>query len=45
MIACPEEIAFHYGYITAKQLEKTTSEMKGNCYGLHLQPLLRERVF
>jgi glucose-1-phosphate thymidylyltransferase len=44
-IACPEEIAFRYGYITAQQLEKTASAMKGNGYGLYLRQLLRERVF
>ena len=45
MVACPEEIAFRYGYITAEQLEATASAMKGNGYGLYLQQLLREKVF
>jgi glucose-1-phosphate thymidylyltransferase len=45
MVACPEEIAFRYGYITTRQLAKTASGMKGNSYGLYLQQLLRERVF
>ena len=45
MVACPEEIAFRYGYITAQQLEETASTMKGNAYGLYLQQLLREKVF
>jgi len=45
MVACPEEIAFRYGYITAQQLEETASAMKGNGYGLYLQQLLREKVF
>jgi glucose-1-phosphate thymidylyltransferase len=44
-IACPEEIAFRYGYITAQQLEQIAFAMKGNSYGLYLQQLLRERVF
>jgi glucose-1-phosphate thymidylyltransferase len=44
MVACPEEIAFRYGYITAQQLEETASSMKGNGYGMYLQQLLRERV-
>jgi glucose-1-phosphate thymidylyltransferase len=44
-IACPEEIAFRYGYITAQQLEQIASAMNGNIYGLYLQQLLRERVF
>jgi glucose-1-phosphate thymidylyltransferase len=45
MVACPEEIAFRYGYITAQQLEATASSMKQNAYGTYLQQLLRERVF
>ena len=45
MVACPEEIAFRYGYITAEQLEKTASSMKNNGYGLYLRQLLREKVF
>lgn len=45
MVACPEEIAFRYGYITAQQLEKTAATMPGNAYGAYLQQLLRERVF
>ena len=44
-IACPEEIAFRYGYITARQLEETASAMNGSGYGLYLQQLLREKVF
>ncbi len=45
MVACPEEIAFRYEYITAQQLEETASGMKGNAYGAYLQQLLREKVF
>jgi glucose-1-phosphate thymidylyltransferase len=45
MVACPEEIALRYGYITAQQLEKTAAGMKGNSYGLYLQQLLLERLF
>lgn len=45
MVACPEEIAFRYGYITAQQLENTQSTMQGNAYGAYLRQLLRERVF
>jgi glucose-1-phosphate thymidylyltransferase len=45
MVACPEEIAFRYGYISAQQLEGTASSMKSNGYGLYLQQLLREKVF
>lgn len=44
MVACPEEIAFRNGYITAEQLEKAGRSMK-NTYGEYLLQLLRERVF
>jgi glucose-1-phosphate thymidylyltransferase len=45
MVACPEEIAFRYEYITAQQLEETASLMKGNAYGDYLRQLLHEKVF
>jgi len=45
MVACPEEIAYRYGYITAQQLEATASSMKNNAYGRYLQQLLREKIF
>ncbi len=45
MVACPEEIAYRYGYISAEQLEEIASSMKSNGYGLYLQQLLREKVF
>ena len=44
-VACPEEIAFRYGYIDAEKLLETASTMKGNSYGRYLQQLLTERVF
>jgi glucose-1-phosphate thymidylyltransferase len=45
MVACPEEIAYRYGYITPEQLEATASSMKNNGYGRYLQQLLREKLF
>jgi glucose-1-phosphate thymidylyltransferase len=45
MVACPEEIAYRYGYISAQQLEATGNSMKNNSYGAYLLQLLRERVF
>src|ERR1700685_1459184 len=45
MVACPEEIAFRSGYITAEQVERTGDLMKNNGYGAYLLQLLREKVF
>lgn len=45
MVACPEEIAFRSGYITAEQVEKIGQSMKNNSYGAYLLQLLREKVF
>ncbi len=45
MVACPEEIAYRSGYITAAQVEKIASVMKNSSYGAYLLQLLRERVF
>jgi glucose-1-phosphate thymidylyltransferase len=45
MVACPEEIAYRSGYITAAQLEKIGTTMKNNSYGAYLLQLLREKVF
>ena len=45
MVACPEEIAYRSGYITADQVEKIGSSMKNSSYGAYLLQLLRERVF
>jgi glucose-1-phosphate thymidylyltransferase len=44
-IACPEEIAYRYGYINSEQLEKIANSMKNNGYGTYLLQLLRDRVF
>jgi glucose-1-phosphate thymidylyltransferase len=45
MVACPEEIAYRSGYITAEDVEKIGSSMKNSSYGAYLLQLLRERVF
>jgi glucose-1-phosphate thymidylyltransferase len=45
MVACPEEIAYRYGYITAEQVEKIGRMMKNSSYGTYLLQLLREKVF
>jgi len=44
-IACPEEIAYRQGYITAEQVEKLAAPMKRNGYGQYLLSLLNEQVF
>jgi glucose-1-phosphate thymidylyltransferase len=44
MIACPEEIAYRNGYITAEQLEGIGGKMK-NSYGNYLLQLLHEKIF
>jgi glucose-1-phosphate thymidylyltransferase len=41
-IACPEEIAYRKGYITAGQLEKLIVPLAKNGYGQYLQRLLQE---
>lgn len=45
MVACPEEIAYRSGYITAAEVEKIGNTMKNSSYGTYLLQLLRERVF
>jgi glucose-1-phosphate thymidylyltransferase len=45
MVACPEEIAYRSGYITAQQVEQIGGSMKNNSYGAYLLQLLREKVF
>ena len=45
MIACPEEIAYRAGYISAEQVEKIGSSMKNSSYGDYLLQMLREKVF
>jgi glucose-1-phosphate thymidylyltransferase len=45
MVACPEEIAYRSGYITAAQLDALAQPMQNNGYGAYLLQLLREPVF
>jgi glucose-1-phosphate thymidylyltransferase len=45
MVACPEEIAYRSGYITAEQLETIAQPMRNNSYGAYLLQLLKEHVF
>ncbi|MBI5258994.1 MAG: glucose-1-phosphate thymidylyltransferase RfbA [Burkholderiales bacterium] len=44
-VACPEEIAFRAGWITATELEAQAQPMLKNGYGQYLMQVLRERAF
>jgi len=44
-VACPEEIAYRSGWITADQLEAQAQPMLKNGYGQYLMQVLREKVF
>lgn len=43
MVACPEEIAYRSGYISAAQLEAIAQPMRNNSYGAYLLQLLKEQ--
>jgi len=45
MVACPEEIAYRFGYITAAEVERIANTMQNSSYGAYLLQMLRERVF
>ncbi|HZV93404.1 MAG TPA: glucose-1-phosphate thymidylyltransferase RfbA [Caldimonas sp.] len=44
-VACPEEIAYRSGWISAQQLETLARPMLKNGYGQYLQRVLNDRVF
>ena len=44
-VACPEEIAYRSGWITADQLEQLAQPLLKNGYGQYLVKLLNDRVF
>ena len=43
-VACPEEIAWRMGYITAAELEELAASLGGNAYAQYLQSILREQA-
>jgi glucose-1-phosphate thymidylyltransferase len=43
-VACPEEIAYRKGYITAAQLEAQAARLKKNEYGQYLLRLLNDKL-
>jgi glucose-1-phosphate thymidylyltransferase len=45
MVACPEEIAYRSGYITANALEAQGEAMRNNAYGAYLLGILRDPAF
>jgi len=44
-VACPEELAYRCGYITARQLAELAKPMESNGYGKYLLSLLKDKVF
>ena len=44
-VACPEEIAFRSGWISAEQLQALAQPMLKNGYGQYLQGLLKDKVY
>jgi glucose-1-phosphate thymidylyltransferase len=42
-ICCPEEIAFHNGWISAEKVEETARGMKNSQYGKYLLKLIQNR--
>jgi len=42
MIACPEEIAYHRGYLSAEQLDALAASMTDNSYAAYLRHLAAE---
>jgi glucose-1-phosphate thymidylyltransferase len=44
-VACPEEIAYRMGYISAQQVEAIANQYKSNGYGQYLLRMLHEKVF
>ena len=44
-VACPEEIAFRAGWISAEQLERQAQPMLKSGYGQYLMRLLKERAY
>ncbi len=44
-VACPEEIAYRSGWISAEQLEALAQPMLKNGYGRYLQQILKDMVF
>ena len=44
-IACPEEVAYRLGYVTADQLKKLAQTMGKSAYGHYLLSILEDQIF
>ncbi len=44
-VACPEEISYRAGYISAEQLYCLAEPLRNNSYGQYLLRVLDEKVF
>jgi glucose-1-phosphate thymidylyltransferase len=44
MVACPEEIAYRQGWISAEQVLKLAASLRKNAYGQYLEKILTERL-
>jgi glucose-1-phosphate thymidylyltransferase len=44
MVACPEEIAYRQGWISAEHVLKLAAPLKRNAYGQYLEKMLIERI-
>ncbi len=42
MVACPEEIAYRQGWISAEMVKKVASQLRNNSYGQYLSKILKE---
>lgn len=44
-VACPEEIAYRFGWISAEQLEDLAQPLMNNGYGRYLHTVLQEKIY
>jgi len=42
MVACPEEIAYRQGWISAEVVQKVAAQLSKNSYGQYLNKILKE---
>jgi glucose-1-phosphate thymidylyltransferase len=42
MVACPEEIAYRQGWVSADAVQKVADQLKKNSYGQYLNRILLE---